>query len=215
MLRKFQRPLSAEEKRILENAVRTLQEQMRSLAKRLLTVCIVLCGILWGLTMLASDVSWQVISLFWLAICVGISTWVLLSERRKHQKRIRSLNNAQERNVAEVVQIQSVKMVEFDEIHDEGACYAFQIEDDKIVFVVGQEFYRSSKFPNTDFELVHIYDSAQNLVEMVVIKRGARLKPARTIAAEQKARLNLPEHLETCAGNLDKLENLLGSIKTR
>lgn len=124
------------------------------------------------------------------------------------------MNDAQERNVAEVVHIQSVKMVEFDEINDEGACYAFQIGDDKIVFVVGQEFYRSSKFPNTDFELVHIYDRARNLVEMLVFNHGVRLKPARKISAEQKVKLNLPDHLDTYTGNLEKLENLLGSIKT-
>jgi hypothetical protein len=60
---------------------------------------------------------------------------------------------------------------------------------------------------------VHIYDGAQDLIAMLVLNHGERLKPARKNSAEQKTRLNLPSHLETCTGRLENLENFLGSIK--
>jgi hypothetical protein len=38
--------------------------------------------------------------------------------------------------------------VEFEEIEDEGACFAFQIEGrNEIVFLSGQEFYEGPRLP--------------------------------------------------------------------
>jgi len=49
-------------------------------------------------------------------------------------------------------------MVEFEEEEDEDACYAFQLDGGRILFVAGQSYYRSARFPNTDFSLVGLYD---------------------------------------------------------
>ncbi len=112
------------------------------------------------------------------------------------------------RNQAHVIRIQSDQMVEFEEREDEGACYAFQVGD-RIVFVAGQDFYPSAKFPNSDFSLVEITDSRGALVEMVIDTAGKKLQPIRTIAAELHSKLRSPEHLQSLQGRLEDIDRLL------
>lgn len=100
-------------------------------------------------------------------------------------------------------------MLEFEEIEDEGACYAFQISDEEILFIEGQEFYSSAKFPNTDFEIVRIFDSRGNLAEQLIHKLGIRLKALRQVPAPIKVSLRMPEHLERVRGRLQDLEQIL------
>ena len=99
-------------------------------------------------------------------------------------------------------------MVALDEQEDEGACFAFQVAD-RIVFVSGQEFYPSASFPNSDFALVEISDSRGRIVEMAIETAGKKLQPIRTIAAESKSRLQIPDHLHIILGRLDDIERLL------
>ena len=104
-------------------------------------------------------------------------------------------------------------MVEFQEIEDEGACYAFQVEQDKIVFVTGQDFYSGPKFPSTDFSITSIIGTKGDLVHLLIDKRGEKLRPIRTISAEIKQHLRIPEHLEIVTGRLEDLEKILKSTQ--
>jgi len=100
-------------------------------------------------------------------------------------------------------------MVEFEEIEDEGACYAFQLPDDEIVFVTGQEFYPDPRFPNSDFSLVHVFDRTGNLVEMFTDKAGHKIEPIRRVPAQMKKTLSIPDHLEIVHGRLENVDELL------
>ncbi len=99
-------------------------------------------------------------------------------------------------------------MVVFEEQEDEGARYAFQVGD-RIVFVAGQDFYPSAKFPNSDFSLVEITDSRGTLVEMIIDSAGKKLQPIRTIAAELQSKFRIPEHLQILQGKLEDIDRLL------
>ena len=60
-------------------------------------------------------------------------------------------------------------------MEDEGACFAFQLEDrDEIVFLSGQEFYETAKFPSLDFSLVFPLDESGRRVDMLIERRGAK-----------------------------------------
>jgi hypothetical protein len=145
----------------------------------------------------------------WAAILATIAGWVLWDSRRKSLARRRRFQDALDRNQARVVRIRSAATVEFEETEDEGACYAFQISGDSIVFVCGQEFYASANFPNSDFSLVTILDSRGGVVESAIAKHGRRIHPSRTIAAAVWTNLRMPEHLEIVRGRLEDLEGLL------
>jgi hypothetical protein len=117
------------------------------------------------------------------------------------------------RNQAVVLRIASEQVVEFEEWEDEGPCYAFQLSQGEIVFVSGQDFDSSARFPNSDFSLVHIVSSDGFLVERLIAKDGRKLVPIRKISAEEKSELIVPEHLAVIHGQLDQLERLLAPNK--
>jgi hypothetical protein len=100
-------------------------------------------------------------------------------------------------------------MVELEEVEDEGACYAFQLSGKRIVFVSGQNFYPSARFPNSDFSLVDIYGENNVLVETFIEKHGKKLRPRRKISAEVTSKMKVPDHLQVIEGKLDDLEELL------
>jgi hypothetical protein len=77
-------------------------------------------------------------------------------------------------------------MVELQEGEDEGACYAFQLDDDQILFISGQDYYSSSQFPNSDFSLNQILDDQGRLLEELISKQGEKLQPVHQISAHVK-----------------------------
>lgn len=105
-------------------------------------------------------------------------------------------------------------MVELEEQEDEGACYAFQIAGNRIVFISGQDFYASARFPNNDFSLIHIYREDGALLEGFIEKRGTKLNPSRKIPSEMKEKMEVPDHLKVIDGTLDQLESLLAPAST-
>jgi len=102
-------------------------------------------------------------------------------------------------------------MVEFEQEEDEGACYAFQLDSHHLVFVVGQDFYASAKFPNPDSSLLDIAAEDGIVLPSFVEKNGHRLKPTRRISASQKSRMRIPNHLEIVERDLNQIEQILSS----
>jgi hypothetical protein len=151
---------------------------------------------------------WYLSFLVGFGVALPISFWSYLSLRPKLLAQVREIESALRRNEACVTHIQSEVMAEFEEEEDEGACYAFQLNDRQIVFVSGQGFYPSARFPNSDFSLVSIYDG-EILVESLIEKHGAKLKPIRSISSEQKSRMRIPSHRGTMQGDLNHIEQLL------
>ena len=139
--------------------------------------------------------------------------WVrrdMLSHARQLTAMAQALGSALRRGEADVYDIRAAAFAVFEEIEDEGACYAFGLEGNRLVFVAGQEFYEAARFPSLDFSLVHPLDEQGNAVEMLIEKRGEKAMPARTIPAAIKQKLRAPEHLEVRAGRLEEIERVLG-----
>jgi len=175
---------------------------------------------LWLLTLLTSDTPWLVVTVFWLVVGGGIALWVGRDARRDAgtlEGMARGLESALRRNAADAYDVRARSFAELEEVEDEGACYAYELEHDRLVFITGQEFYASARFPSLDFSLVYVLDERGRPVDMLIEKRGARATPARTIPASVKRRLDVPQHLEVRTGKIDDLEACLGpsSIQNR
>jgi hypothetical protein len=215
VLERTQRSPTESERRVLRAALGFRRKQLRGSGRRGVVASLVIFGSPCVVTLLASDAPRWIVITFWSVLGTAISLWAAISVRRELRVELgaglKALEDAVARDKADIVRIQSSAMVEFEEIEDEGACYAFQVEDRLIVFVEGQDFYSSAKFPNTDFSLVHLHDPRGKLVEMLIAKHGAKAAPVRTIPAATKSKLTLPDHLETIEGRLDDLENLLAA----
>ena|SRR5215472_2164264 len=199
------RALNKSEYRLLESALAFRQRRWQRGKIFGLIALVIALGALCIATVVAP---WQVSAVAWTAGIV-ISVWSYSDVRRDILPIIRRLESALQRNQARVVRIQSTAVVEFEEEEDEGAAYAFQLEGEKIVVISGQDFYPSAKFPNSDFSLVDILGEDGSVVEGTIAKQGTKLKPTRVIPAKVWRTLRVPDHLETIAGTLDHLEQLL------
>jgi hypothetical protein len=185
---------------------------MEGFVQRQLTAMVVVCGTLWVVTLIVTfreKGSFLIATLLWGGLSVVFYTWNYKVERPKLVAEVCRYEAALEKNKAEVVRIQSDEMVEFEEAEDEGECYAFQVDENCIAFVSGQDFYSTAKFPNSDFSLVHIRDENSMLLATFIEKTGKKLKPVRKISAAEKSKMKVPDHLTVIEGELASLEQLL------
>lgn len=215
LLGSHRRALTERERRLIRARMRDLQAR----GHRARTVALPLSGgvvlVLWLATLLASDAPWVAITAFWVVVGGGIAMWVrrdMRTDAGQMNAVAAGLSSALTRSEADVYDVRAIAFAEFEELEDEGACYAFELDNRRLVFVMGQEFYAGAKFPSLDFSLVHVLDKTGNAVDMVIEKRGGRTTPARTIPAAVKQRMTLPEHLEVRAGTVHTLEESLASL---
>ncbi len=207
------RPLTDAERRTIRTRVHRLAKRGRQAPRASLSISAAVVIVLWLVTLLASDAPRLVITLFWGVAGVVITGWVWRDMRRDAASLAgfaARLESALERNAADVYNIVSTTFVAFEEFEDEGASYAFELADGRIVFISGQEFYEGAKFPSLDFSIVHVLGGDDAVVDMFIEKRGAKVAPARTIPAARKHGLNIPDHLAVRRGRLDDLERWLG-----
>ncbi len=207
------RPLLQVEQRAMMRALGVRQRRLDRLRRRLFFFSSVVFGALWGLTLAVSKDRAIVVTAVWLAIGAVVTLWSYFSARRELFMDVNRYEQGLERNEVREWRVQSTEMVEFEEEEDEGACYAFQLNNGRILFISGQEYYPSARFPNTDFSLANIYDNNGVRIEELIHKRGHRLEPSRTVPASFKADLFIPEHLRTIEGRLAELERLLSKAE--
>jgi hypothetical protein len=206
-----ERPLTDAEQRLIDGQIRRLASQAVR-QRRALGVGIVTIFVLWALTLAASDAPWFVVTAFWLVVGAVILAWVhrdLRSTRVVVDQMRVGLESARRHNRARVFDVRSRAYAEFEEVEDEGACYAFEIDGPRLVFIVGQQYYAEAKFPSLDFSLVEILDESGRVASEHLEKRGRRAKPARVIPAATKLALRPPEHLEAVEGSVDDVERIL------
>ena len=207
------RPLTDKERRLIRAKIRNLSAQGRRASKAYLPIAGGLILVLWLWTLLASDAPWGIVTAFWLLVGGGITLWVR-KDMHTHTGHLegmaRGLESALRRNETDAYDVRATSFAELEEIEDEGACYAFQLDGDRLVFISGQEFYESARFPSLDFSLLYILDERGERVDMFIDKRGARAAPARTIPAGVKHGLDVPDHLGVRSGRIDELEDSIG-----
>ena len=203
------RPLSEAERRLLRSKIQGSERRQRAVSKRVPVATFGTVLALWVATLLASDAPWLVVTVFWLTIGAGLVLWLRRDQRnedRDARQWTEGLESALRRNQADVFDIRASAFVELEEFEDEGACYAFALDDRRVVFVSGQEFYEAARFPSLNFALVYALDEKGRPADMLIEKRGARAAPVRTMPFAVKHTLEIPEHLEVVEASLDDLE---------
>jgi hypothetical protein len=212
MLQASRRSLTEAEKRVLRAKISSLRARGRRVFIRSIVIAGIVIVALWLCTMLASDVRWPFVTAFWLVVGGGITLWVR-RDARAHESQLqhmsRGLESALRRNAADVYDLRARSFAEVEEFEDEGACYAFELDGNRLVFVIGQQFYPSARFPSLDFSLVYVLDERDQTIDMLMNKRGPKAAPARRIPASIKDTFELPEHLEVRTGTIDGLEGVL------
>ncbi len=195
-IEQFTRSLSAAEKRVLSRTLSREQRRLQLMLGRVVIFESVAFGALWALTILAVRHQWLLVTAFWATIGMAVSFWAYRDARRDVS--------------AKLLRILSEEMVEIEEVEDEGARYAFQVNNEEIVFISGQDYYPSAQFPNSDFCVIELLDGEGKILEEVISKKGKKLKPVRTIPAAVKRNLRIPDHMQRITARIEDLEILLG-----
>ncbi len=189
-----------------------LRDRIRLSGGRRFTNLIIAGGLfigLWLLTPWGTDKQFWVATLTWLFIGAVLVGWAYWDLRRQSKAARQQFESALRRNAADVYGIKATRFVEFDEVEDEGAAYAFELQDGRIVFITGQDFYAHDTFPCLDFSLVHLLDEKGDIVELLVESHAAKAAPARVVTAPAKRSLELPAHLTVMDKPLEALEEKL------
>lgn len=188
--------------------VRALERQRSRSPQVIVALTTTVCGVLWLLTLLASEASWIVVTLFWMLAGGALTLWLLHDLRHDlgHVPAMaQGLRSALARDEAEVFDVRASAFAELEEFEDEGACYVFQLDDDHLLFLCGQEFYPSARFPSLDFSLVYPLDETGRVADMYLEKRGRAAQPTRILPPETREHLHLDDSLVLRAGRIDEL----------
>ena len=215
MLTTVERDLTDDERHALELRRAHAQRAAISAWPRTLGAAAIVCGLLCLVTLAVSDAPRTVIVMFWGLVTAILTVWIAFGFSRDARRQGATLRAALGLGRARVTRVASTRVVELDEIEDEGACYAFQVEPDRLVFVTGQQFYPDDTFPNSDFSIVDVLLPGGGVADQLFQKHGRRLEPERRIVAAVKEVLLLPDDFEAIGGDLRDLERLLSPIPPR
>jgi hypothetical protein len=204
------RTLSPAERRMLTCAMAHQQRRLGKMAVRIPLAMLIAVAPLCATTLLLQNgIPWPAVIAIWLGIGAFIGLWIYLGESSSLRRQAATYAFALQRNEVFETTIRSTSMVEFEELGSEGACYAFQVSDYRIMFVQGQDFYPTARFPNDDFSVACARDASGNTLASWIVKRGRKLAPVRVIPGDAKRSITAPPHLKTIAGRLGDLEKIL------
>lgn len=203
------RTLSPAERRLWMCVLARHRRRASRVAGRVALAELVVMSLLCAASLFLSEIPWPIVVGFWLAVGVVTGLWNYSSETRRSKGLIGQAARVLTRNEVFETTIRSTAMVEFEEEEDLGARYAFQISDYRITLVTGQDFYPSARFPNTDFSIVDVRNDAGQTTDRWIVKRGRKLSPVRVVPAKMAQTLAYPRHLQTIAGRLEDLEQIL------
>jgi hypothetical protein len=205
MLTPVERALSADEHAALSARLAGARRDAgRALAKAGAAAAAV-CGVLAAATVAASDAPNGIIAGFWAALWILFTLAVGLPTRKLMRFQVSVFEDALRARRVREIRIQSDHVIEFEEEEDEGACYAFGLDEQSSVFVIGQEFYEDEDFPNSDFSILEILGTKGRPADVRRVTRGRKLVPEHVVPAATKLRLRLPAHLEVVPVPLEEL----------
>jgi len=210
-----ERPMTAEERRGLATEAASARAAAAAILRRMALICGVVSAVLAGLTVLASDAPTWVVLLFWTGIGTMLTFWTAIPERRRWRARAAELTDGLQTGRVREWAVQSSRMVEFEEIEDEGACYVFAIDAGHVVLLQGQQYYATDRFPSDDFSVVQIVTDRGIVIGEGLSVRGRKLAPERLVPADVKDVLSWPDDLAVLPTSLDAVEDFLRSSTSR
>ena len=214
MIEHFDRALNSSERRELEARLAVWEWFPRASLAKTAVASFAVCGVLGLLTLAASDAPQPMVVLFWTLAAIGFTIWMGITGSQEAHRQTARLRDALVQNRARGVRVKSDRVVEFDEIEDEGACYAFAVDEERVIFVLGQEFYANESFPNDDFSIVDVLSSSNLVADTLIVTDGHKLEPGRIIPSATKDALEIPDHLQVVSGRIEDIERLLPQRST-
>jgi hypothetical protein len=190
------RALTPAEQRALRMRITALRAGERRSRRGTVLITAIVTVLLWGATLLASDSPWTLVTAFWAVAGTAIGLWSRYSQRTDSRHVVSGCESALRRNAADVYQVRARAFVDVEETEDEGALYAFDLGDGRVVWIAGQEFYEERRFPCLEFTLTYPLTETDTPAWMLIERRSEKATPSFTLPARFRERPDAPEHLE-------------------
>src|SRR5690349_6511283 len=121
MLETIERPLTGDEHFQLRTRLQTARDASGKALLKSGAASAAVCGVLMVLTLRASDAPVIVIIGFWVVMMAVFTVWIGMPARRLMLDQIPILEGALHGNRARERRLQSERVIEFEEVEDEGA----------------------------------------------------------------------------------------------
>lgn len=212
-----QRPLSSKEIKLLNTDLKYILKN-RSGQLRFLIGWVLLCIIIGTFFYFKLNSTQEHYLLFGCAfIYILIGVWVFLEQSIRLIKKQKSINFALSKGTTKYIRVTTSRYIEFSEYEDEGVDYLFQLNDNEMLSIGGQDFYPTKKFPNTDFEIVVCYGIKNEILLLETYNYGEKLRPTIKVNGKEKWALmespNYPhaENFKIIPGNIEDYYRILKS----
>jgi hypothetical protein len=203
------RPLTKTERRLLRYLMFENKRRLSNYPRRMAFAIVTTLAPPFLATGIFSGIGWLAASIVWIGIGLLLAVWIMIPDRRNFHRHMTACEDALQHDQVRDIRLHATAMVAFEELDDEGATYAFQLTDERILFVGGDNLYPSARFPNSDFSLVTTLNGNDRAAMSWIVKHGHRIEPVRTIPADFKKHNELPAHLTIINGRIDDVEHLI------
>lgn len=210
-----QRPLSVKENKLLNEDLKSIFKkrayQLKFLTGWSLTALIV--GTFFYFRLQSNQEHYLLFGVVSIYILIGC--WTFLGEYFRLLKKKKSINFALSKGVVNYIRVIPSTYIELTEYEDEGTHYLFQLDNNRILSLGGQDRYPSSKFPNTDFEIVLCLGMMNEMILLHTYNYGKKLKPTIKISGKEKWALMAsanypdPEKFTIISGRIENYKNIL------
>jgi len=209
-----EKALGHSEKKLIKKEFKEIKNREDYLKKFLQQGCLGTLGVGMILYLLIPDYLYPILGTS-VIICI-ITIGVYYEEINKLQQRRSNLNFLEKKNHVLSLRIKSERFYQLCEEEDEGGEYLFELNNNKLLFFGGQEYYPNNKFPNSDFEIVIGKGQSGETVIFKIFTFGNKIKPLRKVKSDDKSRLYhlaniVPDNFSEINGNLQTIESELNA----
>ncbi len=214
-----QRPLSDNEIKTLKQEIKRLDKRKKFQIKFLVgwTLLAIIVGTFIYFRLDTTTERYLLIGSVAIYILIGV--WGFTEGSIKQKKERNNIDFAFANNKVTSIKVTATDYIELSEVEDEGVNYLFQISDNKILSLGGQDFYPSKNFPSDHFEIAICYGQKGAVVLLETYNFGKKLNPKRKITGQQKWDLignpnyPNPDNFTIIDGHLDNIESIITGKK--
>jgi hypothetical protein len=183
------RPLNTQDIETLDGDIRQIHKRQKFAIKYFTVYAIlVIIGSTWAYFKIDADnfVPWLITSIGFLV--AGL--WGFLEMYLKDNKALKRIAWLKSENKVLSIVVKSNDFLAIPEHDDEGDYFLYQLPDNKIVYVGGQEFSNSDTFPNNNFEIVIATDPKKKIVLLNKYDFGDKIAPKIKLTKMQRIKLS-------------------------
>lgn len=210
-----ERPLSDKEIKILRQDLKRLDKRKSFQIKFLVgwTLLAIIVGTFVYFRLETTTELYLLIGTVVIYILIGV--WSFMEIYLKQKKRRKNIDFVFETNKVKTIKVITIDYIELSEVEDEGVNYLFQISENKILSLGGQDFYPTKNFPSDNFEIAVCNDEKGEVVLLETYNYGKKIQPKRKITGQQKwdliGSVNFPDpdKFAIIDGQLENIEAII------